>query len=534
MNLTVHRRLVVFSSFAVFALAALAWLSTSIVTEAESATDTLIRENMADVWLLTDLDQTHRKLQDLAYKVKAQLILWDDVDQQFAQVQDDLESQWLTADRNPRLNEWSEAQQDKRAAVQALLQKMASGIGERSYYDVGQVVDFHLYPAIEPILQTIDERRLHTRTETNLGAAALVGFLKQQQGYLLVGAAIFLLAVVLLTYWLRQSVTVRLRRISDRLHVMERNADLSQPLPVTGNDEITEVARATNGLLDKFISFIDDVQSASQALEERSVTLDQQAEDVRASAGRTNREVKELADSTRAIMDGAMHIEQSAGQSRQRVLEAVRDNDEVQLQLRRNEQAAERALDAIGRAVTSIDTLKDSSEKIEQVVSVIASIAEQTNLLALNAAIEAARAGTQGRGFAVVADEVRNLSRRTAESTDQIRQWVIDLGEQVNATHGMLTETRAAGDTNWETLAALRNHLVALESTYQGLQHLSDEVDSSVQTQREEIHRVGERSARLRESSVGLENNVAETSSVSVQLREQAVSLNGLIARFKV
>ncbi len=80
----------------------------------------------------------------------------------------------------------------------------------------------------------------------------------------------------------------------------------------------------------------------------------------------------------------------------------------------------------VGQAVTTMEFIKNSSNKIVEIITVIDNIAFQTNILALNAAVEAARAGNNGLGFAVVAGEVRNLARRCAVSALEIKSIIRD------------------------------------------------------------------------------------------------------------
>jgi methyl-accepting chemotaxis protein len=69
---------------------------------------------------------------------------------------------------------------------------------------------------------------------------------------------------------------------------------------------------------------------------------------------------------------------------------------------------AQRGGEVVASMVVTMDEIRQSSQKIGDIIGVIDGIAFQTNILALNAAVEAARAGEQGRGFAVVASEVRS------------------------------------------------------------------------------------------------------------------------------
>lgn len=106
---------------------------------------------------------------------------------------------------------------------------------------------------------------------------------------------------------------------------------------------------------------------------------------------------------------------------------------------------------AVGKVVTTMQRISESSKQITDFVSLIESIAFQTNILALNAAVEAARAGENGRGFAVVAAEVRNLAQRSAGASKDIKALVAsnqhlveegaDLADDAGATmHEVMTK----------------------------------------------------------------------------------------------
>ncbi len=97
--------------------------------------------------------------------------------------------------------------------------------------------------------------------------------------------------------------------------------------------------------------------------------------------------------------------------------------------------------EVMSKVIATMSSIKDSSRKIVDIISVIDGIAFQTNILALNAAVEAARAGEQGRGFAVVASEVRNLAQRSASAAKEITTLINDSVEKVESGNLLAEQT---------------------------------------------------------------------------------------------
>ena len=533
MRLTVRVRLLLFSGLCLAAVASVSWLALTIVQRTEQETQSLVREQLADVVLLATFDQHLRDLQDLAYRIKAQLVFWDEVNNRFDLVTRGLANDWASIEANPRLADWAANHQEAYQGVLALSDDIRSGIEQRSYYSVGQVVDRDLYPAMDPILSAILDRRDADGARTGAGADALIRFLDQQQRRVILGVVGFGLLVILMTVWLARSVSFRLQRMSTRLSAIEQTSDLSQALPVTGNDEVSQVAGAFNGLIRQFGDFAGDVRNTSAVLHRQSEQLDQQSGAVDRASHDTGEKIGVMAESLDIIRERTQHIEQSSRASSERILAAVDSNQAIEIQLAENERQTKRTVAIIRDASSALQSLRGASDNIGQVVSVITDIADQTNLLALNAAIEAARAGDQGRGFAVVAGEVRNLAQRTSESTTSIRALVAELTGEVDNVDNLLTETARAGEDSEITLNALKAHLDGLKDTFEGLQQTSQDIELALSQQRDETDRVAAQSNLLTRSAEGLRQTVGDTSRISQKLRDESQQLQRICGRFR-
>lgn len=213
-------------------------------------------------------------------------------------------------------------------------------------------------------------------------------------GFILIFAVIFLVVTLVGVYFITQSITLPIGRISGEL-----------------DDASGQVAAASAQVASASQSLAEGASEQASALEETSSSLE------------------EIASMTKQNADNVAQAKALMSEVR-KIVEKVDEH--------------------MSSMVASIQEVTKSSEETGKIIKTIDEIAFQTNLLALNAAVEAARAGEAGAGFAVVADEVRNLAMRAAEAAKSTSALIEDTIVTVQNSSDLTEKTQEAFKGNVE------------------------------------------------------------------------------------
>jgi methyl-accepting chemotaxis protein len=341
------------------------------------------------------------------------------------------------------------------------------------------------------------------------------------------------IAMMTIFYFIIQNITTSIARLEETIEVVAQNKDFTRLTKVEGNDELSQMSRKVNDLVNVLRQAFQGIRSASSEnlsvsaeLSATTLSIGKAAEAEAKIVTQTTTESDQMKEAMKASAAEARSVREKAVGARENLQEAqsALHNTIEQLSL---------TVQMEGEINDRLNSLSQEASQVKQVLTVIADIADQTNLLALNAAIEAARAGEHGRGFAVVADEVRKLAERTQKSlvetnatVNVIVQSINDITDQMNHnTKRIESLVDASAEVNDHTETAVE----ALADTVNAIEKLSNDAQTNAATTESIIKKIG----NINELSTSNARSVEEIAAAAEHLHQMTEQLTAQISVFR-
>ncbi|MEL3906356.1 MAG: methyl-accepting chemotaxis protein [Treponema sp.] len=353
-------------------------------------------------------------------------------------------------------------------------------------------------------------------------------------------------------------------------NIAHGEGDLTVKLPVTGNDEVTDLSTYFNRTIEK-------IRITVKTIAESAETMQHVGDELASNITETASAVYQISTNIEAVKKQMLTQSSSVltvGSSLQAMSSSIKKvDDHIHIQIRNVEDSSksihrmvshiQSAADAVEANLTTLGILNaeteagktviseavelskavdESSEVLLEASSVIQHIAAQTNLLAMNAAIEAAHAGETGKGFAVVADEIRKLAEESNTQGKNITAILKDLKEKIERVSDVSLSIERRFDTITDLAEQTKNqeHIImtAMEEQKDGstqivkamqeIERMTEEVKKSSNEMLTGSVLVSNEMKRLSMLSDNIANSMNEMASGAVQISNAETEISDI------
>lgn len=320
-----------------------------------------------------------------------------------------------------------------------------------------------------------------------------------------VGVVAGLVAVFASAYFLVIAISHPLNFVLEQFEAIG-NGDLSKQIRAKSNDEMGQLLTGLENMRQNLVQTVTVVRQGSSSI---AVSSEEIASGNMDLSSRTENQAASLEETASSMEELTSTVQQNADNARQANTLALKASG-----------VASKGGEVVGNVVHTMDSIKESSKKIVDIIGVIDGIAFQTNILALNAAVEAARAGEQGRGFAVVASEVRSLAQRSASAAKEIKELINDSVDKVETGSRLVDD---AGKTMDEIVVSIK-----------GVADIMAEITAASVEQSDGIAQVNIAISKMDEAVQQNAALVEEAAAAAGSMQEQANNLNAAVSIFKL
>lgn len=318
-------------------------------------------------------------------------------------------------------------------------------------------------------------------------------------------ALVFLTLAAYMAWCFYRCVVGGLEQVSTHLLSITQG-NLTNAIVPVGHDESARLMLVLRHMQDSLCQMVGQIRQSSDEIVHTSSEIASGAMDL---SGRTEQTAANLQQSASSMEEIASTVKSTADHT-----------EEASRVARHNAAVAATGGQAMHDVIDTMDGIRNSSARIEEIIGTIDAIAFQTNILALNAAVEAARAGEAGRGFAVVATEVRMLAQRSAGAAREIKTLIGSSVEQVETSTAVV---RRAGSTIDE---------IVMSS--QRVDQLLGEISTSAREQSQGVAQIGQAVNELDHMTQQNAALVEQTAASAAAMKDQAKALVDVMARFQI